>query len=69
MKIVIITGGSRGLGASTTIECARNGMGVIVTYNNNPGKADEVVEAVVAGGGTAAAQARCRRDQVVLGVP
>ncbi len=55
MKIVIITGGSRGLGASTAIECARSGMGVIVTYNDNPGKADEVVGAVVAGGGTAAA--------------
>ncbi|WP_246787305.1 SDR family NAD(P)-dependent oxidoreductase [Rhizobium leguminosarum] len=36
MKIVIITGSSRGLGASTAIECARNGMGVVVTYNSNP---------------------------------
>jgi NAD(P)-dependent dehydrogenase (short-subunit alcohol dehydrogenase family) len=36
MKIVIVTGSSRGLGASTAIECAERGMGVIVTYNSNP---------------------------------
>lgn len=55
MKIAIITGSSRGLGASTAIECAGRGMGVIVTYNSNPAKADEVVNAIAAKGGTAVA--------------
>ncbi len=55
MKIAIITGSSRGLGASTAIECAGRGMSVIVTYNSNPAKADEVVSAIMAKGGQAVA--------------
>ena len=55
MKIVIVTGGSRGLGASTARECARRGMGVVLTYNNNPEKAEEVVGAIAEMGGKAVA--------------
>ncbi len=55
MKIVIVTGSSRGLGASTAIKCAERGMGVIVTYNGNPEKAGEVVSAIAANGGKAVA--------------
>lgn len=55
MKIVIVTGGSRGLGASTAIHCARRGMGVIVTYNSNPAKADVVVSEITSIGGKAVA--------------
>lgn len=55
MKIVIVTGSSRGLGASTAIKCAERGMGVIVTYNSNPGRADEVVRTIVETGGKAVA--------------
>ncbi|MDM9645351.1 SDR family oxidoreductase [Rhizobium sp. S163] len=55
MKIVIVTGGSRGLGASTAIECAAKGMGVVVTYNNNPAKAVDVVKTITGSGGQAAA--------------
>lgn len=53
MKIVIVTGGSRGLGANTALECARRGMGVIITYNSSPEKANEVAEAIAAIGGKA----------------
>lgn len=53
MKIVIITGSSRGLGASAAIECARKGMGVIVTYNSSPDKAEGVVKEITQGGGKA----------------
>jgi NAD(P)-dependent dehydrogenase (short-subunit alcohol dehydrogenase family) len=53
MKIVIVTGSSRGLGASTAIKCAERGMGVVVTYNSNPAKAEEVVTEIVLAGGTA----------------
>ncbi|MDP9762127.1 NAD(P)-dependent dehydrogenase (short-subunit alcohol dehydrogenase family) [Agrobacterium tumefaciens] len=55
MKIVIITGSSRGLGASTAIHCAKRGMGVIVTYNSNRAKADEVVSEITSMGGKAVA--------------
>ncbi|ERL52558.1 hypothetical protein BJB45_08375 [Halomonas huangheensis] len=30
MKILIITGGSRGISAATALECARDGMGIIM---------------------------------------
>ncbi|TJW30927.1 MAG: SDR family NAD(P)-dependent oxidoreductase, partial [Mesorhizobium sp.] len=55
MKIVIVTGSSRGLGASTAIECARNGLGVVVTYNSNPDKAKDVVNTIAQNGGRAVA--------------
>ncbi len=55
MSIVIITGGSRGLGASAAIQCARRGMGVILTYNNNPDAAAGIVRTIRAGGGKAVA--------------
>jgi len=55
MKVAIITGGSRGIGASTARLCAARGIGVILTYNSNPEAADSVVAAIAAAGGTAVA--------------
>jgi len=55
MKIVIVTGSSRGLGASTALACAQRGMGVVVTYNSHPEKAEEVVNAIAGIGGKAVA--------------
>jgi NAD(P)-dependent dehydrogenase (short-subunit alcohol dehydrogenase family) len=55
MSIVIITGGSRGLGASAAVQCGKRGMGVILTYNSNPDAAAKVVSAIEAEGGKAAA--------------
>jgi len=55
MKVVIITGSSRGLGASTALKCAERGMGVFVTYNNNPKSTEDVVNAITAKGGKAVA--------------
>lgn len=55
MKIVIVTGGSRGIGASTARLCALRGMGVILTYNSNPAAADAVVAGIAAEGGKAVA--------------
>jgi NAD(P)-dependent dehydrogenase (short-subunit alcohol dehydrogenase family) len=55
MSIVIITGGSRGLGASAAIQCARRGMGVILTYKSNREAAAKVVGAISAEGGEAVA--------------
>lgn len=55
MKIVIITGSSRGLGASAAIECARKGMAVVVTYNSSPDRAEEVVKEITQSGGKSVA--------------
>lgn len=55
MKNVLITGGSRGIGASTAIECARRGFGVILTWNSKPQAASQVVEHIQAAGGHALA--------------
>lgn len=55
MSIVIITGGSRGLGASAAIHCARRGMGVILTYNANSDAAAAVVRDIAGDGGRAVA--------------
>ncbi|HAT33383.1 MAG TPA: hypothetical protein DCW29_21805 [Janthinobacterium sp.] len=43
MSVVIITGGGRGIGASTAMECARRGLGLILTYNSELDKANEVL--------------------------
>ncbi|MEQ1403620.1 SDR family oxidoreductase [Neorhizobium sp. Rsf11] len=55
MSIVIITGGSRGLGASIATQCARRGMDVILTYNSNGQAAEKVVSTIKADGGKAVA--------------
>jgi len=55
MKVIVITGGSRGIGASTAIQCAELGMGVILTYKNQPEAAASVVERIEALGGKAVA--------------
>lgn len=55
MKIVIITGGSRGLGHSAALECAARGMGVIVTFNSHPEGAEAVVAEIQSAGGKAVA--------------
>lgn len=55
MKVIVITGGSRGIGASAAIQCAERGMGVILTYKNQPEAAASVVERIEALGGKAVA--------------
>jgi NAD(P)-dependent dehydrogenase (short-subunit alcohol dehydrogenase family) len=55
MRIVVVTGSGRGIGAGTAFECARRGMGVVVTDNSHPDKAAEVIAAIAGIGGTAVA--------------
>lgn len=55
MGVIVITGGSRGIGASAAEHCARRGMGVILTYKNNQQAAEPVVKRIEAVGGKAAA--------------
>jgi NAD(P)-dependent dehydrogenase (short-subunit alcohol dehydrogenase family) len=54
-NIVIITGASRGLGASAAVHAAKCGMGVIVTYNSHAAGAHAVVQQIEADGGKALA--------------
>lgn len=52
-QIVLITGGSRGIGAATALQAARAGYAVAVNYTANSLAADEVVRQIRQGGGTA----------------
>ncbi|OCX20455.1 SDR family NAD(P)-dependent oxidoreductase [Pseudomonas graminis] len=55
MGVIVITGGSRGIGASAAEHAAKLGMGVILTYNANPQAAALVVERIAQAGGKAVA--------------
>ena len=50
-KVVLITGGSRGIGAATALLAARHGYCVAVNYTANSLAADEVVRLIRADGG------------------
>ena len=45
-KIVLITGGSRGLGKDAALQLAKRGFDVIITYQSKKEAADQVVEAI-----------------------
>ncbi|GAB3430403.1 SDR family oxidoreductase [Niabella aquatica] len=45
-KIVLITGGSRGLGKNMAIATAKKGLDVVITYHSNKESAEEVVAEV-----------------------
>ena len=56
---VIVTGGSRGIGAAISRHLARLGYAVLVNYTSDAAAADAVVSAIEAAGGRALA---CRAD-------
>lgn len=49
-RTVLITGGSRGIGADTAIAFAEQGIDVAITYRNKTARADAVVASIVAAG-------------------
>ncbi|HZT21982.1 MAG TPA: SDR family NAD(P)-dependent oxidoreductase, partial [Verrucomicrobiae bacterium] len=55
MKVAIITGGNRGIGKSTTLNVAKRGVGVILTYHSHSEEAKAVVSEIRKAGGMAAA--------------
>ena len=55
MKIIVITGGSRGIGASAALQCAARGYGVILTYKDNPEAAAATVRRIETAGAKAVA--------------
>jgi NAD(P)-dependent dehydrogenase (short-subunit alcohol dehydrogenase family) len=54
-RVVLVTGGSRGIGAATARLAAERGYAVAVNYRKNRAAADAVVADIAAGGGTALA--------------
>ena len=54
-QLVLITGGSRGIGAATALLAARHGYAVAVNYSANSLAADEVVRQIRQAGGQAMA--------------
>ena len=54
-KCVLVTGGSRGIGAATALLAARSGWAVAVNYARQVAAADDVVRQIRAAGGTAIA--------------
>jgi NAD(P)-dependent dehydrogenase (short-subunit alcohol dehydrogenase family) len=54
-KVLLVTGGSRGIGAATALLAASKGYAVAVNYTANSLAADEVVRQIRAAGGTALA--------------
>jgi NAD(P)-dependent dehydrogenase (short-subunit alcohol dehydrogenase family) len=54
-KVVVITGGSRGIGRATALAAAARGYRVVVGYASNKAAADEVVGAIGASNGKAIA--------------
>lgn len=55
IKTVLVTGGSRGIGAAISLELGKSDFNVIVNYNHNKTHADEVVEKIQNQGGKAIA--------------
>ena len=53
--VVIVTGGSRGIGAATSILAAQRGYGVVVNYAGNVAAAETVCAQIAAAGGRAMA--------------
>jgi NAD(P)-dependent dehydrogenase (short-subunit alcohol dehydrogenase family) len=54
-KVLIVTGGSRGIGAATARLAAQRGYAVCVNYRRNRAAADALVSEIAAAGGTALA--------------
>jgi len=52
-KVLLITGGSRGIGAATSILAAQKGWAVAVNYTSNAQAADDVVAQIKKAGGEA----------------
>jgi NAD(P)-dependent dehydrogenase (short-subunit alcohol dehydrogenase family) len=66
-KVLLVTGGGRGIGAATARLAAQQGWAVAVNYTANSLAADEVVRAIRADGGTAmSVQADVANEDQVL---
>jgi NAD(P)-dependent dehydrogenase (short-subunit alcohol dehydrogenase family) len=53
--VVLVTGGSRGIGKSIALNAAKRGLGVILTYNNHQEQGEAVASEINSSGGHAIA--------------
>ena len=66
-KVMLITGGSRGIGAATALGAARQGYAVVLSYRTEAKAAAQVVRSIEAAGGRAlAVQADVAQEADVL---
>jgi NAD(P)-dependent dehydrogenase (short-subunit alcohol dehydrogenase family) len=65
-KTLLITGGSRGLGAATALLAAHRGWDVAVNYHSNKVRADAVVDAIKQTGGKAIAYQADMADEKAI---
>jgi len=66
-KVVVVTGGSRGIGAAISKLAAHKGYKVCVNYNNNESTANDVVKEILNAGGSAiAVQADISNEKEVV---
>lgn len=66
-KVLLITGGSRGIGAATALLAAQQGWAVGVNYSSHSKAADQVVQQIISQGGRAmAVQADVANEGQVL---
>ncbi len=54
-KVILITGGSQGIGASTARRAAMNGYSVCINYHQNKSAADDILHKIRSNGGEAIA--------------
>ena len=68
-RTLLVTGGSRGIGAACSLLCARQGWAVAVNYTRDAAAAESVVQRIRAAGGVAqAVQADVADEAQVLGM-
>lgn len=66
-KVLLVTGGSRGIGAATALLAAKKGYAVAVNYTANPGAAEDVASFIrTAGGKAIAVKADVSREDEVI---
>ena len=66
-QVLLVTGGSRGIGAATAVLAARKGYAVAVNYTAHPKAAEEVVQRIQAAGGKAiAVQADVAQEEQIM---
>lgn len=59
LKTAVVTGASRGIGASVSVALAKSGYNVILGYKNNKERAEQLAQVIISGYGVSAEAVRC----------